>query len=83
MPCDLPTIQAAACESEIAKLDSQIALLQVIAQTQADTLASLSPGTEVTLAAIQARACESGIGKLDNPINLYQVIAQNLCNQIT
>lgn len=82
MACDLNTTQLAACVSGIGKLDSQIRLLQVIAQSTADTLEAISPETDVTLDAIQLRACESGIGKMDNPIALLQVIAQNLCSQI-
>jgi len=83
MPCDLETTQAAACDSGIGKLDGEIQLLQAWAQTRADTLAALSPSTDVTLAAIQERACESGIGKLSNPIKLYQVIAQSLCGGLS
>ena len=82
MACELSTVQASACISGIGRLDGQVQLLQVIAQSDALLLAEVSPGAEVTLAAIQERACSTGIGRIDNPIVLLQVIAQNLCNQI-
>lgn len=78
MACDLATTQAAACESGIGKLDGQVQLLQAIAQSFASWLETLSPESDLSLAAIMDRACESGIGNLNNPISLLQVIAQNL-----
>lgn len=81
MPCNLLETQEAACESGIGKLDNQIALLQVIAQSMAAT-ADDGSDESFTYAAIHERACASGIAKLDNPIALLQVIAQNLCSSL-
>lgn len=83
MACNLATTQGTACATGIGKLDGQIPLLQITAQSMALWLAAISPGTSVTLPAIQARACTTGIAKLDDEVQLLQVTAQNLCGLIS
>ncbi len=77
MACELTTVQEAACESGIGRLDGQIQLLQAIAQS----LATLNGDT--SFEEIYERACESGIGKVDNQVVLLQLSAQNLCTLTT
>lgn len=82
MPCSLETVQASLCDSGIGDVESEMMLLRLIAQSAADWVVALTPGTEITVDAIMDRACDSGIGNLDNEIELLRVIAQNLCNNI-
>lgn len=73
-------IKAAACTSGIGKLNSEVDLLQTIAQLEADIASSVA-GVDVTPAQIASRACTSGIGKVNDPIVLLQIIAQLLNDQ--
>lgn len=75
-------IQAAACLSEIWKTEDEIELLRLAAQSAANWVTFLAPGTDVTPAAIQARACASGIWDVSNEIELYRLWAQNIFNQL-
>ena len=77
MPCNIPTVQSAACDSGVGKVSSEIKMLQIIAQSEA-AIVSSSTGAAITPAAISARACASGIAKESNPIRLLQIIAQLL-----
>lgn len=83
MPCDLETVQAAACESGFGKVESEVALLQLIAQNAAAWVAAVEPGSDISVDAIMERACTSGYAKVTDPITLYQITAQNICGLIT
>lgn len=54
MPCDLPTIQAAACESGIGKLDNELALLRVIAQLTCEIASAPAPSGGENLEGIES-----------------------------
>ena len=83
MACTLTATQTAACESDYGRVDDEILLLRLIAQSAATWLQAVSPGTDVSPEAVLDRACESGVGRLDDELTLLRVIAQNLCSQIT
>jgi len=82
MPCDLDTIQDAACESGFGKVEDSTKLLQLIAQSAANWVEAVSPGTDTSVNAISARACISGFGKQEDSVKLLQYWAQNLCSTI-
>lgn len=71
------TIQAAACETGIGRETNPVKLLQIMAQTSADTANSVA-GVAIDIESIKSRACTSGIGKVENPVELLQIIAQLL-----
>lgn len=83
MPCDLNTIQDAACESGFGKVEDSTKLLQLIAQNAADWVEVVSPGTDTSVEAISDRACTSGFGKEEDSVKLLQYWAQNVCQNIT
>lgn len=73
----LSDIQASACTSEIGKVTNPISLLQLMAQTSADTANSVA-GVDVDVASILSRACTSGIADVTDQTKLLQIIAQLL-----
>lgn len=81
MSCNLATVQTDACASGVGKLNSEITLLRVIAQLQADYVNAVNPSLDTSPAAILARACTSGIGKETDPVTLLKYTAQLLCDQ--
>ena len=82
MACNLTTILTSACASQIVLERDQIQLLQLTAQSLANQMQNLVPGTIITPDAIYSRACTSGIALEQDPIQLMQLIAQSFCSQI-
>lgn len=79
MACELSEIQEGLCESGIGRLNDQIKLLQVIAQS-----AAVAAGEEETsVDELLEGACLSGIGLENDPIMLLKSIAQSACTLIT
>ena len=73
----LADIQAAACTSGIGREINPVSLLQVIAQTSAETAEEVA-GVSIDIDDIKSRACTSGIGYVTDEIELLQIIAQLL-----
>ncbi len=80
MACDIATIDAAACVSEIGRVENPITLLQLTAQSALDWAEANNPGVDYSLTAVETRACASGIGWVQDETVLLRLIAQNLCN---